>query len=736
MPKKNLFISLLILNLALTTMPINGKEDQSLRINSINAELIESQSEDILLLKGNVVIKSDKFELWSDEATYDRRKEYIELKGNIKALSKTLSMSAEEMRADFLKEEFYLSESSFSFLEKGFGNASNISIRAEGAIELLNISMSSCKDEDLRWDLQAEKITILENRQNVIAENIKLEINEVPVFYIPYVRSAIGNEKFSGFLTPSIKQGKDGLDLSLPYFLSLAPNYDLTITPRYIQERGTVISKDARFLTNNSSGAISFSFMSKDRKFKDENQKSKKRWAGKIKTQSSFDSGLSFKVDSQHISDRFYFEDLDDDIIGSQQKDYITKSVSIDWSKNNLRIKGNLKKLENLNPFISDDYTVKPNFKLNYEKGIGSFKFKVLADHAKYTFEENYNPLKRHREVERDLFEPSISYNVQTNFSSFVIDLGTRKTDYEINLLSLDNSYDWAELNYKIFFDKTDLNSFNSISPMFKAIWVDGKNEFSDGIDSKLLNLNFDTLFSRNWYSGGDLFLDQNRFVIGLEYNHFNPSNNKERYISLGRAYFEDGEPNIGEFNLKDSSIVTEFKSDLIGNLKINSSLELDSNLKKISRGFIGFTYEDTTGKSFQLRSIYKRDIQYLYNSAIWNDDVESINQIELISHWKINEQWAIFGKILRDEEQSNSQDLSYGFQYSNCCLKVGLMKRKWVDQDFYTYTNSINNSPLLADDISDFERERDNLYVFFEMTELGRLGKKVSEVLTSKRFE
>ena len=56
MPKKNLFISLLILNLALTTMPINGKEDQSLRINSINAELIESQSEDILLLKGNVAV--------------------------------------------------------------------------------------------------------------------------------------------------------------------------------------------------------------------------------------------------------------------------------------------------------------------------------------------------------------------------------------------------------------------------------------------------------------------------------------------------------------------------------------------------------------------------------------------------------------------------------------------------------------------------------------------------------
>ena len=115
---------------------------------------------------------------------------------------------------------------------------------------------------------------------------------------------------------------------------------------------------------------------------------------------------------------------------------------------------------------------------------------------------------------------------------------------------------------------------------------------------------------------------------------------------------------------------------------------------------------------------------------------MESINQIELISHWKINEQWAIFGKVLRDEEQSISRDLSYGFQYSNCCLKVGLMKRKWIDQDFYSYTNSLNNPLLLVNDISALERERDNLYVFFEMTELGRLGKKVSEVLTSKRFE
>ena len=33
-------------------------------------------------------------------------------------------------------------------------------------------------------------------------------------------------------------------------------------------------------------------------------------------------------------------------------------------------------------------------------------------------------------------------------------------------------------------------------------------------------------------------------------------------------------------------------------------------------------------------------------------------------------------------------------------------------------------------------DRERDNIYFFFELTELGRFGKKISEALNSKSFQ
>ena len=61
----------------------------------------------------------------------------------------------------------------------------------------------------------------------------------VPVFYTPYICFPVKDERQSGFLFPIIEvSGEDGFDLTLPYYLNLAPNYDATLTPRYMAKRG------------------------------------------------------------------------------------------------------------------------------------------------------------------------------------------------------------------------------------------------------------------------------------------------------------------------------------------------------------------------------------------------------------------------------------------------------------------------------------------------------------------
>ena len=121
------------------------------------------------------------------------------------------------MTADFLNKHFYLSSSSFEFEERGFGEAQIVNIRAEGKIELLNVSITSCKNENTEWLLSAEEIVILEDRRNVVSKDIWVKLGRVPIFYFPYIRSALVMRSFR-FLAPSLKQGKDGVDLSIPYF--------------------------------------------------------------------------------------------------------------------------------------------------------------------------------------------------------------------------------------------------------------------------------------------------------------------------------------------------------------------------------------------------------------------------------------------------------------------------------------------------------------------------------------
>ena len=111
------------------------------------------------------------------------------------------------------------------------------------------------------------------------------------------------------------------------------------------------------------------------------------------------------------------------------------------------------------------------------------------------------------------------------------------------------------------------------------------------------------------------------------------------------------------------------------------------------------------------------------------------INEIELISKWEISDNILVFGKVSKDEARNFTRDLSYGIEYSNCCLKIGLMKRKWTDQNLLFEEDELERIKNLMEGLYP-ERKRDNVYVFFELVELGRFGKKISDVLKPKKFQ
>ena len=103
---------------------------------------------------------------------------------------------------------------------------------------------------------------------------------------------------------------------------------------------------------------------------------------------------------------------------------------------------------------------------------------------------------------------------INNPFSSTIFKVGSRSVEHDNKKNKLENKYNWVELSYKIFLEKLEKNRFNALNPIIKLIWVDSEKDFETSIDSKLLNLNFDTLFNKNWYSGRDLFFDRNRICL------------------------------------------------------------------------------------------------------------------------------------------------------------------------------------------------------------------------------
>ena len=100
-----------------------------------------------------------------------------------------------------------------------------------------------CKDHPDRppfWQVRA--VRVIENQENhtIYFEDAQMLVWGVPVFYMPYFSAPDATvNKQTGILAPQFVSGSNlGYGVSIPYFINLAPSYDLTLTPTYLSKQG------------------------------------------------------------------------------------------------------------------------------------------------------------------------------------------------------------------------------------------------------------------------------------------------------------------------------------------------------------------------------------------------------------------------------------------------------------------------------------------------------------------
>ena len=188
-----------------------------------------------------------------------------------------VGVGADLAKIDLTNQEAEIEKTSYIIHSKNaHGEAKKIKINQKNNTFIISDgNYSYCPPENKFWELSAGGDN---NRDSVSAT---LKIKGKPILFIPYAQFPIGNERQSGFLSPSLSKNSEGIDLSLPYYFNIAPNFDVVISPRYNSNHGQMTEVSTRALTKFEYWRINLAYLNNEKS--SQNFLNEERWLLSVK---------------------------------------------------------------------------------------------------------------------------------------------------------------------------------------------------------------------------------------------------------------------------------------------------------------------------------------------------------------------------------------------------------------------------------------------------------------------
>jgi LPS-assembly protein len=218
-------------------------------------ELVYDKDKNTVSAAGSVQLFYQGRVLQADRVIYDRVSKRVYAEGHAKMTDEhgnviygTRFELSDDFRDGFIDSVQALTNDKTRFTSPRVERSSgDITVLQNGAYT----ACEPCKDHPERppfWQVRATKIVENQQTHTIYYENAQLLFWGFPVFWWPYFSSPDATvNKQTGFLAPSIVSGGNlGAGFSMPYFINLAPNYDLTLIPTYLSRQGLLGEVDWR----------------------------------------------------------------------------------------------------------------------------------------------------------------------------------------------------------------------------------------------------------------------------------------------------------------------------------------------------------------------------------------------------------------------------------------------------------------------------------------------------------
>lgn len=642
----------------------------------VEADEIEGQQGQRLEARGRVELRTRGRVLSADEVSYQVPTQEVTARGSVRLDRRGDLLEADKVFFNLQTEQGYADDPRYFFRAlNARGTASKLYLDSKTRYRATDATYTSCENPEKDWYLRVGKLRLDREKDVGVARNATLRFKDTPIFYAPYMDFPLSSARKSGFLGPTYgTSGRSGFELTIPYYLNLAPNYDATIAPRYLAKRGVALNGEGRYLARTFDGMANVEYLDADRE-----RQGDTRYALAFRHNHRLMPGLTAMVNLQRVSDDEYFVDLSNRVAVTSLTNLPREGAlnyNAGWWNLGLRTQS-WQTLQDPAAPITPPYARLPQ--LTYgaaASNIRGFDLGLRSEYVSFShpFLEN---------GQRTIVYPTVAYPLQQSFVTVVPRVGLHYTYYDrdeqLGFRDTSRTLPIFSVDSTVTFERTTLFRGRALTqtlePRLYYVYIPFRNQDALPVfDTAVADFNFAQMFTENQFVGGDRINDANQLTAALSTRYIDPGDGQERLrLSVGQRFFFKDQ----QVTLPNTAVRTQNRSDLVfgvsgrmtPSLYLDGMLILDGNEARQDRSSLVFRYNPEPGRVLNVGYRFNRD---------------AYEQTDFSFQWPFGEKWAGVGRWAYSLQDRRSVATIGGVEYNAGCWVA-----RFVVQEFATFAQA-----------------------------------------------
>lgn len=653
--------------------------EESLATNQIkvSADKAQIEQDSVAVFDGNVGITSTQAQIRASGATIDRQKSELKASGDVSYRDSQMLVSSDDVKLNTRSGSLQMTATEYQLVRfSGRGAADSINIDQNTGISLEDVSYTTCPKDAEDWRIEASRISIERDELWGEAINTVFYVKDIPVFYLPYFAFPVSDQRQTGLLFPEITTSSStGLSYEQPFYWNLAANYDATITPRVMSDRGVQLKTEFRYLTEQQNGQLNLEYLPNDQDLvgSDERYFYRYRHTGKLS------ENWQLGIDLNGLSDDNYIVDFGSDYY-NRADTTLYRTLALDYYTQQLDFSFNLRDFEVIGDHPSN-YRALPEVKLNYRTDkVGGFEFRLHSELAYFE-----NQLQDSPTATRFHLAPSIALPIRSLWGEFLAEASVLNTYYKQDNIAgteleeeVNRTLGQGRVFGALYFERDSswLGSgfTQTLEPKVQYLYTSFEDQSSIGrYDTTRLLNDFNGLFRGQEFTGLDRISDNNQITVGVTSRILDQNNREQFKLSVGQIFYLEDNRVIAASKIADrSALASELDWQIGSKWFAHTELQLATDTDKIERSSVSLEYQLSSDKILQINHRFVRDLSG-----------EQIDQIGVTASWPLAKNWFWVGRWYKDLTNHRTIETYTGVQYESCCWSMTLVAQRFLSNRF-----------------------------------------------------